>query len=55
VPSITSTPSPARAGRWRSVTDGHGLIERASDVLGEHGISARAVEAFPANADAGLA
>ncbi len=37
------------------VAEGHGLVERAADVLGEHEIAAREVEAFPAEADAGIA
>jgi transcription-repair coupling factor (superfamily II helicase) len=34
---------------------GHGLVERAADVLAEHELSGRAVEAVPADAEPGVA
>ena len=34
---------------------GHGLVERAADVLAEHELAARAVEAVPADAEPGVA
>ena len=37
------------------VAEGHGLVERAADLLGELEVSARAVEAFPAEAEPGVA
>ena len=34
---------------------GHGMVERAADVLAEHELAARVVEALPAEAEAGVA
>jgi transcription-repair coupling factor (superfamily II helicase) len=42
---------------WRVaiVAAGHGLVERAVDVLSEHGLAARQVEEYPADAEPGVA
>ena len=42
---------------WRVaiVAAGHGLVERAVDVLSERGLAARQVEEYPARAEAGVA
>ncbi|GAB3803348.1 transcription-repair coupling factor [Humibacter antri] len=42
---------------WRVaiVAEGHGLVERAVDVLSEHGVAARQVEDYPADAESGVA
>ena len=37
------------------VAQGAGLVERAADVLAEHGLSGRVVDAFPADAEPGVA
>ncbi|MCU1508494.1 MAG: transcription-repair coupling factor [Glaciihabitans sp.] len=37
------------------VAGGAGLVERAADVLGEHEVAARVVDAFPADAEPGIA
>ncbi len=37
------------------VAEGRGLVDRAADLLAEHEVSAREVEAFPAEAEAGVA
>ncbi len=37
------------------VAEGHGLVDRAADLLAEHEVSAREVEAFPAEAEPGVA
>jgi transcription-repair coupling factor (superfamily II helicase) len=37
------------------VAQGTGLVDRAADVLGEHELSAREVDAFPADAEGGVA
>ncbi|MGN6126948.1 MAG: CarD family transcriptional regulator, partial [Humibacter sp.] len=37
------------------VAAGHGLVERAVDVLGERGVAARQVDDYPAEAEAGVA
>ena len=45
-----------RAGWTVAVAaEGPGLVERAADLLAEHEVSARVVEAFPADAEAGVA
>ncbi len=45
----------AREG-WRIVVTaaGHGMVERAAQVLGEHGLAAREVEALPAELEPGV-
>ncbi len=42
---------------WRVaiVAEGHGLVERAVDVLSEHGVAARQVADYPADAEPGVA
>ncbi|MGA0566638.1 transcription-repair coupling factor [Rathayibacter sp. KR2-224] len=42
---------------WRVaiVAEGHGLVERAVDVLSEHGVAARQAEDYPADAETGVA
>lgn len=37
------------------VAQGTGLVERAEQVLGDHGLAARSVDAFPADAEPGVA
>ncbi|TQL47256.1 transcription-repair coupling factor [Homoserinimonas aerilata] len=37
------------------VAQGHGLVERAAEALGEHGLAARVVEELPADLDSGVA
>ncbi|MGV8897298.1 MAG: transcription-repair coupling factor [Rhodoglobus sp.] len=37
------------------ISEGHGLVERTANVLAEHELAGRAVEAFPLKADAGVA
>jgi transcription-repair coupling factor (superfamily II helicase) len=37
------------------VAQGHGLVDRAAEALGEHGYAARVVDSLPADADAGVA
>ncbi len=37
------------------VAQGHGLVERAAEALGEHGYAARVVEEFPGAPEAGIA
>ncbi len=45
------------AGSWTVaiLAQGAGLVERAADVLGEHGVAARVVEAFPSEPESGVA
>ncbi|MDJ0335963.1 transcription-repair coupling factor [Salinibacterium sp. G-O1] len=37
------------------ISEGHGLVERTANVLAEHELAGRAVDAFPPKADAGVA
>ncbi|MCU1577973.1 MAG: mfd [Rhodoglobus sp.] len=64
VPSFAGQPDGAlghvanllRDGWTVAVTaEGAGLVERAADVLAEHEVSGRAVEAYPVDAEAGVA